>query len=60
MDYKWFMNVRLFSGQTICLSIVKMFDNLIYKDLCHFSVLFVGQKAMANYPFFLLGILISK
>ena len=45
MDYKWFMNVRLFSGQTIYFSIIKGFHNLIIKDLSHFLALFVGQKS---------------
>ena len=45
MDYKWFMHVRLFSGQTIYFSIIKGFHNLIIKDLSHFLALFVGQKS---------------
>lgn len=45
MDYKWFMNVRLFSGQTIYFSIIKGFHNLIIKDLSHFLALFMGQKS---------------
>lgn len=49
------MNVRLFSGQTIYLSTVKMFDNLIYKDLCVFSLLFVGQEKHGLLSFFLIG-----
>ena len=47
--YKWFMNVRLFYGQTIYLSVVKSFHNYIIKDLRHFLALFVGQKSTAYY-----------
>ena len=49
MDYKWFMNVRLFYGQTIYLSVAKSFHNYIIKDLRHFLALFVGQKSTAYY-----------
>lgn len=38
-----------FDGQTICLSIIKGFHNLIIKDLRHFLALFVGQKSTAYY-----------
>ena len=47
--YKWFMNVRLFYGQTIYLSVAKSFHNYIIKDLRHFLALFVGQKSTAYY-----------
>ena len=34
-----------FDGQTIYLSIINCFHNLIIKDLRHFLALFVGQKS---------------
>ena len=34
-----------FDGQTVYLSIMKIFHNLIIKDLRHFLALFVGQKS---------------
>ena len=34
-----------FDGQTVYLSIMKSFHNLIIKDLRHFLALFVGQKS---------------
>ena len=34
-----------FDGQTVYLSIMKSFHNLIIKDLRHFLAFFVGQKS---------------